>query len=50
MMNSFKNALSVSGLSLAYGSFQVLENVAFDVRQGSCTILWEGVGVGKVHY
>ena len=47
MMNSFKNALSVSGLSLAYGSFQVLENVAFDVRQGSCTIIMGGSGCGK---
>ena len=47
MMNSLKNALSVSGLSLAYGSFQVLENVAFDVRQGSCTIIMGGSGCGK---
>ena len=47
MMNSLKNALSVSDLSLAYGSFQVLENVAFDVRQGSCTIIMGGSGCGK---
>ena len=46
-MNSLKNALSVSDLSLAYGSFQVLENVAFDVRQGSCTIIMGGSGCGK---
>lgn len=46
-MNPLKNALSVSDLSLAYGSFQVLENVAFDVRQGSCTIIMGGSGCGK---
>ena len=47
MRNSFKNALSVSDLSLAYGSFQVLDHVTFDVRQGSCTIIMGGSGCGK---
>jgi len=47
MRNSFKNALSVSDLSIAYGSFQVLDHVTFDVRQGSCTIIMGGSGCGK---
>jgi len=47
MRNSFRNALSVSDLSLAYGSFQVLDHVTFDVRQGSCTIIMGGSGCGK---
>lgn len=47
MRNSFKNALSVSDLSLAYGSFQVLDHVTFDVREGSCTIIMGGSGCGK---
>lgn len=47
MRNSLKNALSVSDLSLAYGSFQVLDHVTFDVRQGSCTIIMGGSGCGK---
>ena len=47
MRNSVENALSVSDLSLAYGSFQVLDHVTFDVRQGSCTIIMGGSGCGK---
>jgi phospholipid/cholesterol/gamma-HCH transport system ATP-binding protein len=47
MRNSFQNALSVSDLSLAYGSFQVLDHVTFDVRLGSCTMIMGGSGCGK---
>ena len=47
MENSFKNALTVSDLSLAYGTFQVLDRVDFDVLRGSCTIIMGGSGCGK---
>ena len=47
MENSFKNALTVSDLSLAYGTFQVLDRVDFNVLRGSCTIIMGGSGCGK---
>ena len=47
MRNSFDNAISVSDLALAYGSFQVLEHVSFDVSKGACTIIMGGSVCGK---
>ena len=47
MRNSLDNAISVSDLALAYGSFQVLDQVSFDVIKGACTIIMGGSGCGK---
>src|SRR5574343_679255 len=42
-----KTALAISGLSFAYGAKKALDNVAFAVQSGECTILLGPNGAGK---
>ena len=47
--DSFKkpSILEVENLNLAYGEYQVLENVSFSAKRGKCTVLMGGSGCGK---
>lgn len=39
--------LRVEQLDLAYGDFEVLQNVSFEVKDGSCLVVMGGSGCGK---
>ena len=39
--------LRVEELDLAYGDFEVLKGVSFEVRDGSCLVVMGGSGCGK---
>ena len=46
----FNPIISVKNLQLAYGEHLVLQDVSFDIKQGTCFVVMGGVDVVRAHY
>ena len=46
-MNREESIISVENLSLSYEDFEVLNNVSFKVKRGTCMVIMGGSGCGK---